>query len=129
LSENISIKRIVDRYLEHGRIFLFHNNGKEELFMGSSDWMNRNLYRRIEVCFPIYEAVLKEEILALIRLQLADTVAAIPIDTHSENVILDATLTPADAPPSNAPSASGPDGPVRSQESIYKYLSALRSFH
>jgi polyphosphate kinase len=133
LSENISIKRIVDRYLEHGRIFLFHNNGKEELFMGSSDWMNRNLYRRIEVCFPIYEAALKEEILALIRLQLADTVAAVPIGAHSENVVLDPTLTPGNGPftlpaaPDLADSVS--DGAVRSQESIYKYLSALRSFH
>ncbi len=60
-SENISIKRIVDRYLEHGRIFIFFNNGEEEIFMGSADWMNRNIYRRIEVCFPIYDINIKNK--------------------------------------------------------------------
>jgi polyphosphate kinase len=52
-SEHISVTRIVDRYLEHGRVFIFHNNGEEEIYMGSADWMNRNIYRRIEVCFPV----------------------------------------------------------------------------
>ena len=73
------IQRIVDRYLEHGRVFIFHNNGDEEIFLGSADWMNRNIYRRIEVCFPVYEPTLKEEIRNLIRLQLEDTAAAVPI--------------------------------------------------
>jgi len=152
MSGNISIKRIVDRYLEHGRVFLFHNNGNEELFLGSSDWMNRNIYRRIEVCFPIHEPALKEEIKAILQLQLADTVAAVPIDAHSENVALDPTLTPegkpftlpaapalsfAAATPAILPVAATPDiapgglppdadGAVRSQEAIFKYLSTLR---
>ena len=62
MSENIKVKRIVDRYLEHGRVFIFHNNGDELVFMGSADWMNRNIYRRIEVCFPVLDQTLKQEI-------------------------------------------------------------------
>ncbi|MCO6148717.1 polyphosphate kinase 1 [Flavobacterium sp. NRK1] len=75
LSENITVKRIVDRYLEHGRIFIFCNNGNQEVFLGSADWMNRNIYRRIEVCFPLYDDKLKEEMIRLMDIQLeeADT--------------------------------------------------------
>ncbi|HVV06900.1 MAG TPA: polyphosphate kinase 1 [Puia sp.] len=69
MSHNIRIIRIVDRYLEHGRVFYFHNNGHEEVFLGSADWMNRNIYRRIEVCFPLYDESLKKEIKEMIRLQ------------------------------------------------------------
>ncbi len=74
LSENISVTRIVDRYLEHGRIFVFENNGAQEVFMGSADWMNRNIYSRIEVCFPIYSPELKELLIKIINLQLNDNV-------------------------------------------------------
>lgn len=69
MSGNIVVKRIVDRYLEHGRIFIFHNNGNEDIFLGSADWMNRNIYRRIEVCFPLYDEKLRAEIKEIIRLQ------------------------------------------------------------
>lgn len=72
LSENITVKRIVDRYLEHGRIFHFENNGNPEVFMGSADWMNRNIYSRIEVCFPIYDPKVKDIITQLLNLQLMD---------------------------------------------------------
>lgn len=59
LIENISIRRIVDRYLEHSRVFIFHNNGNVQVYMGSADCMTRNLYNRIEVCFPILDVRLK----------------------------------------------------------------------
>ena len=72
LSEHITVKRIVDRYLEHGRIFLFENNGEPKLFMGSADWMNRNIYGRIEVCFPVYNAEIKEVISRILKLQLGE---------------------------------------------------------
>ncbi|MES2829324.1 MAG: polyphosphate kinase 1 [Bacteroidota bacterium] len=72
MSENITVKRIVDRYLEHGRIFIFENNGAPDVYMGSADWMNRNIYDRIEVCFPIYDQKIKVLLLKLIELQLAD---------------------------------------------------------
>jgi polyphosphate kinase len=73
-SENITVKRIVGRYLEHGRLFIFHNNGNEEVFMGSADWMNRNIYTRIEVCFPIYDPQLKKELIALMALQFDEEI-------------------------------------------------------
>jgi polyphosphate kinase len=74
-SENITVKRIVGRYLEHGRLFIFHNNGADEVFMGSADWMNRNIYKRIEVCFPINDDHLKKELIDLFSLQLDEQIA------------------------------------------------------
>ncbi|MEO1253593.1 MAG: polyphosphate kinase 1, partial [Bacteroidota bacterium] len=65
----LPVKRIVDRYLEHGRVFYFHNDGEQEIYMGSADWMNRNMHRRIEVCFPIYDEAMKQEILTLLKFQ------------------------------------------------------------
>jgi polyphosphate kinase len=106
LSENITIKRIVDRYLEHGRVFIFDNNNKPEVYMGSADWMNRNIYRRIEVCFPIYDDQIKAEITDIINLQLADNVQAVMLNENIENVPVK-TTKPA----------------IRSQYEVYKYLS------
>lgn len=105
-SENIKVKRIVDRYLEHGRVFIFHNNGQPEVYMGSADWMNRNIYRRIEVCFPIYNQNLKEQLIEMIALQWADNVQAVMIDSELNNVAIE-TTEPA----------------IRSQEAIYRLLS------
>lgn len=104
-SEHITVKRIVDRYLEHGRVFLFHNNGDEEIYLGSADWMNRNIYRRIEVCFPVYDAQIRDELKCLLDLQLVDKVQAVGIDHELRNV------------PFNDPGDSKP-----SQEAIYRYL-------
>lgn len=72
LSENITVTRIVDRFLEHGRVFIFENNGNREIFMGSADWMNRNIYSRIEVCYPLYDAKLKSIVMNMINLHLND---------------------------------------------------------
>ena len=102
MSSNISITRIIDRYLEHGRVFIFHNKGEEEIFLGSADWMDRNIYRRIEVCFPLYDDSLKQQIRTIIRLQL-------------ENPGPDLTTVPATA------------APIRPQEAIYRYLGGLRT--
>jgi polyphosphate kinase len=82
LSENIIVKRIVDRYLEHGRVFIFNNNGNTDVFLGSADWMNRNIYHRIEVCFPVYDSLIKEQLLKMIDTQLKDNVQAVLIDDH-----------------------------------------------
>ena len=86
MSENISVKRIVDRYLEHGRIFVFNNAGNEEIFMGSADWMNRNIYRRIEVCFPILDTKLKGHVKKMLNIQLADTAKAVFVDDQMQNI-------------------------------------------
>ncbi|WP_134088054.1 polyphosphate kinase 1 [Olivibacter sp. XZL3] len=88
VSENIRVLRIVDRYLEHGRIFIFHNGGNEQLFLGSADWMDRNIYRRIEVCFPIYDELLKDQIKDIIALQLEDNTAAVQLDQDGNNIAL-----------------------------------------
>lgn len=94
MSENIKVTRIVDRYLEHGRIFIFHNLGKEEVYLGSADWMNRNIYRRIEVCFPIYDAQIRQEIIDIIAIQKQDNVQAVCIDENMDNIPVETTGTP-----------------------------------
>jgi len=93
LSEGITVKRIVDRYLEHGRIFIFHNNGDPRVYLGSADWMNRNIYRRIEVCFPVYAPELKQALQEMMRIQLEDTGSAVTLDASGNN-----TGWPSDAP-------------------------------
>jgi polyphosphate kinase len=85
MSERITVHRIVDRYLEHGRVFIFHNGGNIQLYLGSADWMNRNIYRRIEVCFPVYDEKIKHEILSLISIQLQDSQQAVQLDRHLSN--------------------------------------------
>jgi len=69
LSENISVCRIVGRYLEHSRVFVFHNKGAQEVYLGSADWMTRNLRNRIEVVFPILNLKLKNEVLKFMEIQ------------------------------------------------------------
>ncbi|RYY37530.1 MAG: polyphosphate kinase 1 [Sphingobacteriaceae bacterium] len=91
MSSNITVRRIVDRYLEHGRVFIFNNDGNTEFYMGSSDWMNRNIYRRIEVCFPVYDEQIKKQILAIISLQLQDNVKAVLVNEHMVNQLVPAS--------------------------------------
>lgn len=85
LSENIRAIRIVDQYLEHARIFIFHNDGDELIYLSSADWMKRNLYRRVEVGFPVYHPTIKNEIKRLIELQLSDNIKACFLDQDSVN--------------------------------------------
>jgi polyphosphate kinase len=63
LSENIRVRSIVGRFLEHSRIFLFRNNGNDDLYLASADWMNRNLFRRVEVAFPVLDPELKQRVM------------------------------------------------------------------
>lgn len=84
-SDNINIISIVDRYLEHPRVMIFHNNGNEKVFISSADWMTRNLDRRIEVATPIFSNKLKKKIIDLIKIQLNDNVKARIVDTKQEN--------------------------------------------
>lgn len=80
-SENITVHRIVDRYLEHARVFVFNNNGEPKYFMGSADWMNRNLHSRIEVVFPLYDKELCMEIDSILQLQLKDNSKAVLVES------------------------------------------------
>ena len=105
MSENITIRRIVDRYLEHGRVFIFNNNGDKEVYLGSADWMNRNIYHRIEVCFPVYDDAIKTRVLKIINLQLEDNIQAVMLDEELKNV----------------PVATGKPE-IQAQKEIYKLL-------
>ncbi|HTF18358.1 MAG TPA: polyphosphate kinase 1 [Chryseolinea sp.] len=91
LSSNIRVRRIVDRYLEHGRIFMFHNDGSEEIFCGSADWMNRNIYHRIEVCFPVYDLAIREQLKLILRWQCLDSAQAVAINKDMSHTHLDTT--------------------------------------
>lgn len=105
MSENITVTRIIDRYLEHGRIFIFHHNGQNEVYLGSADWMNRNIYRRIEVCFPIYDQQIKHELIRLVHIQQEDNTQAVIINAQMDNVPVART-----------------NKPVESQQEIYQFL-------
>ena len=76
LSENIQVRSIVGQFLEHGRIFHFCNNGKDEIYMGSADWMPRNLDKRVEILFPVESEKLKSEVIHILDIQLNDNVKA-----------------------------------------------------
>lgn len=76
LSDNIQVISIIDRYLEHARVYRFENEGKPELFLASADWMPRNLNSRIEVAFPVLDPAIQEQVMEVLSLQLADNVKA-----------------------------------------------------
>lgn len=76
VSENITVRSIVGNFLEHSRIFYFENGGDYEIYMGSADWMPRNLDKRVEIVFPLLEADTKEKALHILQVELADTVKA-----------------------------------------------------
>ncbi|NLL79293.1 MAG: RNA degradosome polyphosphate kinase [Clostridiales bacterium] len=76
ISENISVRSIVGNFLEHSRIFYFENDGKSEVFLGSADWMPRNLERRVEILFPVEDPDLKEKVMHILEGQLRDNVKA-----------------------------------------------------
>lgn len=103
LSENIKAISIVDRYLEHARVFLFHHGGKDLTYLSSADWMVRNLNYRIETAFPVYDENLKADIKDFLQIQLHDNVKA---------RVLDKTL-------SNAYRKNGSDIAIRSQLETY----------
>ena len=105
-SANIRVTRIVDMFLEHSRIWYFYNDGEEDLFLTSADWMRRNLNRRIETAFPILNAEIKQCIIDSLKIQLQDNVKACLIDEHLHN------------------NFKRDDNPVkvRAQLAIYEYL-------
>ena len=76
LSENISVHSIVGNFLEHARIFCFENDGSPEVYMGSADWMPRNLDKRVEILFPVEDEALKEQVIHILQVQLEDNVKA-----------------------------------------------------
>jgi len=106
LSENIKAYSIVDRFLEHSRIFIFHHGGQEKVYLSSADWMERNLSFRIETAFPIYDPRLISEIKDILNIQRSDNVKARSLHYHHINQYL--------------PNHS--DLAIRSQHETYYYL-------
>jgi polyphosphate kinase len=107
MKDTIFITSIVDRFLEHGRIYLFENGGDEIMYMGSADWMTRNLDRRIEVLTPILDETIFEELKQVLDLQLGDTEKARVLDVENSNKKVNFGDTV---------------DPIRSQYAIYDYL-------
>lgn len=76
VSENITVRSLLDRFLEHSRVFWFRNGGDEDIFISSADWMNRNMERRVELLFPVYDRVVKKKLRELLTMYLSDDVKA-----------------------------------------------------
>jgi polyphosphate kinase len=111
ISENIEVISIVDRYLEHSRIFVFCNNNSERYFIGSADWMQRNLDHRIEVTTPIYSKKIQADLKKIIEIQLNDNVKARLLNGNIPNTYRKDENTEK----------------IRSQIEIYKYLKEKHS--
>lgn len=105
-SRNIRITRIVDGFLEHARVWYFYHGGKELVYIGSPDWMRRNLYRRIEAVAPVLDKDLKQQVLDMLRIQLADNQKAAWVDEDLRNVL----------------KRDEKAEPIRAQWDFYKYL-------
>lgn len=104
-SNNIRIIRIVDSFLEHGRVWVFGKNGSNGMYLTSSDWLNRNVNKRIEVAFPIENENIKEELLKILDIQLHDNQKARLIDENLNDVMPERC-----------------DNIIRSQKEIYSML-------
>ncbi|WP_324003112.1 polyphosphate kinase 1 [Aeromonas hydrophila] len=111
LSDNIGVISIIDRFLEHPRVMVFHNKGNPQLYISSADWMSRNIDGRIEVGTPIYDERLKQRILDILELQLSDTCKARVIDADQKNEYV----------------KRGNRRKIRSQVAIYDYLKRIES--
>jgi polyphosphate kinase len=112
LTENKKFKEpvhaisIIDEYLEHARVMIFYNGGKEKVFISSADWMVRNLDHRIEVTCPIFEKEIQDELKDILRIQLSDNRKARKLDNDLSNQYIN---------PRNTKK-------IRSQVDIYNYL-------
>lgn len=111
LSDNIKVISIIDRFLEHPRVMVFHNKGNPQLYISSADWMSRNIDGRIEVGTPIYDERLKQRIMDILELQLSDTCKARGIDADQQNEYV----------------KRGNRRKIRSQVAIYDYLKRIES--
>ncbi len=110
ISDNITVLRVVDRYVENTRIFYFYNNGKEAIFLSSGDWTFRNFHRRIDVCFPIADPGFKNEMKQVLKNYLNDNQKAVRLDTYQNNLSLN---------------YSEANTKVRAQEANYKLVDRL----
>jgi polyphosphate kinase len=106
ISQNIKIISVLDRYLEHARVYLFHNGGDTALYLSSADWMTRNIDQRVEVGVPVYDNRIKQQIISTLDIQWRDNVKARIIDAKHSNAYV----------------KRGNKRNVRSQQEIYDFL-------
>ena len=107
-SKNIQVISVLDRYLEHARVYQFFNGGDIDLYLSSADWMTRNIEMRVEVGVPIYDARIKQQIMTVLDLQWNDNVKARLIDQEQSNPYV----------------KRGNRKSIRSQQAIYDYLAS-----
>lgn len=107
----LKVVRIVDRFLEHARVFYFYNAGLEEVYMGSSDWMKRNIYRRVEVTFPVKDPEIKKQIMDILNMQLSDNIKACYFNSDFSNERI-----------------HNSEADVRAQEATYHYVKSLNEW-
>lgn len=112
-SRNIRVTRIVDSFLEHARVWYFGNGGSPKIYLGSPDWMRRNLYRRIEAIVPILAPDLRQEMTNMLKIQLSDNQKACFVNADLRNVF------------KYAPNKE----PVRAQYAFYNYLKKKNETH
>ena len=110
MSENIEVISIVDRYLEHPRVYVFENAGKRKVYISSADFMTRNIENRVEVAAPIYDLALQKQILDVFDITWKDNVKARIINKTPQNQLKETSAEP-----------------VRSQWAIYDYYKNLQS--
>lgn len=108
-SETIRARSILDRYLEHPRIYKFLHGGDERMYIASADWMTRNLSRRVEVAIPVYDSKIRNQLQHMLDLQLADNRKARVIEESGANPYVD----------------GGAEPPVRAQEAFRDYVAGL----
>lgn len=109
LSENIKIISIIDRFLEHPRVFIAHNDGNPDVYISSADWMTRNIDHRIEVAAPVRDERLKQRIMDILNIHFTDTVKARVIDKDMSNIYV----------------SRGNKRKIRSQVAIYNYIKSI----
>ena len=105
-SENIHAISLVDRLLEHSRVMIFTNAGDSKVYIGSADWMTRNIDRRVEVTVPIFDPAIKQELIDMINIQLKD---------NTKSRVWNADL-------SNTYVVTGSDKEMRAQIATHEYL-------
>lgn len=108
-SQNIKIISVLDRFLEHSRIYVFHNGGETDVYLSSADWMTRNIDQRVEVGVPIYDVRLKQQVLDTLDIQWRDNVKARIIDAKQSNAYV----------------KRGNKRSIRSQQQIYDYFARM----
>lgn len=110
LSHNIKVISVLDRFLEHSRVYVFHNGGDTDVYISSADWMTRNIDHRVEVGVPIYDLRIKQQILDIIQIQLKDNVKGRHLDANQSNAYV----------------KRGNRRNIRSQQQTYEYLAKLQ---